>query len=58
MLGKAAIEKVAMVSCNPASFARDAAILIDAGYTLDWVQVIDQFLFTNHLEIIGAFYCK
>jgi 23S rRNA (uracil1939-C5)-methyltransferase len=56
MLAKATIEKIAMVSCNPASFARDAAILNNAGFSLDWVKVIDQFLFTNHLEIVGAFH--
>ena len=56
MLAKADIAKVAMVSCNPASFARDSSILINAGFRLEWVQIIDQFLFSNHLEIVGAFY--
>ena len=56
MLGKTKIGKIAMVFCNPASFARDAAILCDASFVLGWVQVIDQFLFTNHLEIVGAFH--
>ena len=55
MLVKTDIAKIAMISCNPSSFARDAAILINAGFKLDWVQVIDQFLFSNHLEIVGAF---
>ncbi len=55
MFAHAKIRKIAMVSCNPSSFARDAAILIKAGFKLDWVQVIDQFLFSNHLELIGAF---
>ena len=48
------VAKIAMVSCNPASFARDAAYLIAAGYTLDWVQPIDQFSYSNHLELVGA----
>ena len=56
MLAKADIGKVAMISCNPASFARDASKLINAGFRLEWVQVIDQFLFSNHLEIVGAFH--
>ena len=56
MLAKADIAKIAMVSCNPASFARDSSILVNAGFKLDWVQVVDQFLFSNHLEIVGAFY--
>jgi 23S rRNA (uracil1939-C5)-methyltransferase len=55
MLAKTDIAKIAMISCNPSSFARDAAILINAGFKLDWVQVIDQFLFSNHIEIVGAF---
>jgi 23S rRNA (uracil1939-C5)-methyltransferase len=56
MLAKADVAKIAMISCNPASFARDASILINAGFRLEWVQLIDQFLFSNHLEIVGAFH--
>ena len=55
MLAKSDIAKIAMISCHPASFARDSSILINASFKLDWVQVIDQFLFSNHLEIVGAF---
>ena len=55
MLAQSNIATIAMVSCNPASFARDAAILTDSGFQLEWVQVIDQFSFSNHLELIGAF---
>ena len=55
MLAQSGIATIAMVSCNPASFARDAAILIESGFRLEWVQVIDQFSFSNHLEMIGAF---
>jgi 23S rRNA (uracil1939-C5)-methyltransferase len=54
-LAKTDIGRIAMVSCNPASFARDAAILTAGGFTLDWVQMIDQFRFSNHLELVGAF---
>lgn len=50
------IATVAMASCNPATFARDAACLTRAGFTLDWVQPIDQFNHSNHLELVGAFY--
>jgi 23S rRNA (uracil1939-C5)-methyltransferase len=55
MLAQSGIATIAMVSCNPASFARDAAILTESGFQLEWVQVIDQFSFSNHLELIGAF---
>lgn len=47
--------RVASVSCNPATFARDARILIDGGYALDWVQPVDQFRWSPHLELVGAF---
>ncbi len=50
------VATVAMVSCNPASFARDAACLTTAGFILDWVQPIDQFSYSNHLELVGAFH--
>ncbi len=49
------VATIAMVSCNPASFARDAACLTGAGFTLDWVQPVDQFSYSNHLELVGAF---
>ena len=46
---------LAMVSCNPATFARDARILIDADYRLNWVQPIDAFLFSAEIELVAAF---
>lgn len=46
---------IAMVSCNPASFARDAATLVGGGYRLDSLRVIDQFRFTSHVEIVAGF---
>ena len=55
MLAQSGIATIAMVSCNPSSFARDAAILTESGFQLEWVQVIDQFSFSNHLELVGAF---
>ncbi|WP_284163887.1 class I SAM-dependent RNA methyltransferase [Frigidibacter sp. SD6-1] len=42
---------VAYVSCNPVSFARDARILSDAGFTLDWIEVVDQFRWSTHVEL-------
>lgn len=47
--------RIAMVSCNPATFARDARTLIDAGYCLVWVQPIDAFLYAAEIELVGAF---
>lgn len=43
------------VSCNPQTFARDARILIDAGFRLDKVTPIDQFLWSTHVELVGVF---
>jgi 23S rRNA (uracil1939-C5)-methyltransferase len=45
--------RVAYVSCNPATFARDAAILTNAGFRLDWVQPVDQFLWSGHVELVA-----
>ena len=46
---------VAAVSCNPATFARDARILIRGGYKLTALTPVDQFLWSPHLELIGEF---
>lgn len=46
---------IASVSCNPLSFARDAKILVSGGFNLDWVQVIDQFRWSGHVEIVARF---
>lgn len=46
---------IAAVSCNPVTFARDAATLIAGGYRLDWVQVVDQFRWSPHVELVGSF---
>ena len=50
-LAKARVPVIAYVSCNPATFARDAKVLIGAGYRLDWVQVVDQFRWSSHVEL-------
>jgi len=46
---------VAYVSCNPASFARDARQMVDGGWRLDWVQPVGQFLWSTHVELVGRF---
>ena len=43
------------VSCNPVTFARDARILIDAGFRLETVTPVDQFLWSAHVELVGVF---
>jgi 23S rRNA (uracil1939-C5)-methyltransferase len=54
-LAKSKVPTIAFVSCNPISFARDAAILIRGDYRLDWVQVVDQFRWSSHIEVVGKF---
>jgi 23S rRNA (uracil1939-C5)-methyltransferase len=43
------------VSCNPASFARDARLLVDGGYELTVVTPVDQFVWAAHVELVGVF---
>ncbi len=43
------------VSCDPATFARDARILVDGGFSLRQVLPVDQFLWSPHVELIGVF---
>ena len=54
-LARSDVARIAFVSCNPVTFARDAKVLVDAGYRLDWVQVVDQFRWSSHVELVGAF---
>jgi len=54
-LAAARIPVIAAVSCNPVTFARDARILIAAGYRLDWVRPVDQFRWSAHVELAARF---
>jgi 23S rRNA (uracil1939-C5)-methyltransferase len=54
-LATSKIRRVAYVSCDAATFARDAAILVGAGFTLGPVTPVDQFLFSSHIELVGGF---
>ncbi len=49
------VSRVVGVSCNPASFARDARVLIEGGLRLTRVLPVDQFLWSPHIELVGAF---
>lgn len=43
------------VSCNPATFARDARILCEGGYWLQSLRIVDQFRWSHHVEVVGVF---
>lgn len=47
--------KLVAVSCNPQTFARDAKILIAGGYRLEEVTMVDQFIYSNHSELVALF---
>ena len=47
--------RVVLVSCDPASFARDARLLADAGYRLHGTTVVDLFPHTAHIELVSRF---
>ena len=52
-IAAATVPIIASVSCNPVTFARDSRILTDAGYRIDWVQVVDQFRWSPHVELVA-----
>ncbi|MGE4063503.1 MAG: class I SAM-dependent RNA methyltransferase [Rhodospirillaceae bacterium] len=49
------VQRLVGVSCNPVTFARDARILAQGGYTLESVKVVDQFTWSHHVELVGVF---
>ncbi|MGZ9097736.1 MAG: class I SAM-dependent RNA methyltransferase [Micavibrio sp.] len=55
MLAKSEVPLVISVSCSPASFAKDAVILKEGGYRFEKLTVIDQFLWSPHVELVGVF---
>jgi len=54
-LARSNVARVIGVSCNPATFARDARTLIDSGFRLERVLPVDQFLWSPHVELVGLF---
>jgi 23S rRNA (uracil1939-C5)-methyltransferase len=54
-LARATVRRVVAVSCNPASFARDARTLADGGYRLLRVAPVDQFLWSAEVELVAHF---
>ena len=54
-LRASALQRVAYVSCNPVTFASDAAIFESEGFTLSEVGIFDMFPHTAHVETLGVF---
>ena len=54
-LAKSGVKTVIMVSCDPASLARDAEILTGGGYAAGAVTPVDQFKWTSHVEMVAVF---
>jgi len=55
MLARSRIKHVVAVSCNPASFARDARTLVDGGFALKELVAVDQFVWSAHVEVVALF---
>ena len=53
-IAKAQVPRIAMVSCNPVSFARDARHLTEAGYAIQDLRIVDQFRWSTHVELVAA----
>ena len=49
------VPRIAYVSCSPATFARDAELLVAGGYKLEWVRPVGQFRWSTHVELASAF---
>jgi 23S rRNA (uracil1939-C5)-methyltransferase len=54
-LATSSVPGIAYVSCNPATFARDAEILVEGGYRLLWARPVGQFRWSTHVELAAAF---
>ena len=54
-LAGSSVARIAYVSCNPATFARDARKLVDGGYALDWIKPVGQFRWSTHVELAARF---
>ena len=54
-LAKSKVPAIAYVSCDAATFARDAALLVAGGYKIGPITPIDQFLWSSHIELVAGF---
>jgi len=54
-LAQSKVPRLAYVSCDASSFARDARILVNGGYKIGTVTPVDQFLWSSHIELMAGF---
>jgi len=54
-IGQSAVARVIYISCNPASWAKDARVLIDAGFRLVELRPVGQFRWSTHVELASLF---
>jgi len=54
-LAASSVPRIAYVSCNPATFARDATLLSGGGYRIEWARPIGQFRWSTHIELAACF---
>jgi 23S rRNA (uracil1939-C5)-methyltransferase len=54
-LAASPVRRIAYVSCNPATFARDAKTMVEGGYALQWVRPVGQFRWSTHVELAACF---
>ena len=53
-IARSTIPRLAMVSCNPVTFARDARLLGQAGFDIAWIDTVDQFRWSPHVELVAS----
>jgi 23S rRNA (uracil1939-C5)-methyltransferase len=55
LLAESTVARIAYISCNPISWARDAKMLVDAGYRLAHLKPVGQFRWSTHVELVSLF---
>ncbi|RAH99541.1 hypothetical protein DLJ53_23830 [Acuticoccus sediminis] len=53
-LARSSVPRIVAVSCEPRTLARDLAILVEGGYTITQVVPVDQFVGTDHIEVVAT----
>jgi len=54
-LAASTVERIVYISCNPSSWARDAALLVEAGWVLEDLRPVGQFRWSTHVELASLF---